>query len=81
MTLKDGASSPPDKVLGDEQRGEARPHRRHRALDSRRQYVADADALVIESTFLDDERHLANDFGHITARQVAALAAKPASRR
>ena len=36
--------------------------------------VADADALVIEATFLDDEGENANVFGHITARQAATLA-------
>ena len=34
----------------------------------------DADLLVIESTYLDEERGLAREFGHITARQAAELA-------
>ena len=33
-----------------------------------------ADALVIESTYIDEERGLAREFGHITARQAAELA-------
>lgn len=33
-----------------------------------------ADLLVIESTYLDEERGLAREFGHITARQAAELA-------
>jgi len=34
----------------------------------------DADLLVIESTYLDEERGLAREFGHLTARQAAKLA-------
>ena len=33
-----------------------------------------ADALVIEATYLESERDLAADFGHLTARQSAQLA-------
>ena len=35
-----------------------------------------ADMLVIESTFLDEERKLAADYGHLTARQAAEVAAE-----
>ncbi len=34
----------------------------------------DADLLVIESTYLEEERGLAREFGHLTARQAAQLA-------
>jgi ribonuclease Z len=34
-----------------------------------------ADMLVIESTFLDGDRKLASDYGHLTARQAAEAAA------
>ena len=37
-------------------------------------YSRAADALVIEATYLDRERGLAQDFGHLTARQAAELA-------
>jgi ribonuclease Z len=33
-----------------------------------------ADALVIESTYLDKEAEMARDFAHLTARQAAELA-------
>jgi len=33
-----------------------------------------ADLLVIESTFLDEDRRLAADYGHLTARQAAQVA-------
>lgn len=34
----------------------------------------EADMLVIEATYLDEERGLAREFGHLTARQAAELA-------
>ena len=36
----------------------------------------DADALVIESTYLDEEAEMARQFSHLTARQGAELAIK-----
>ena len=36
----------------------------------------DADALVIESTYLDEETEMAGQFSHLTARQGAELAIK-----
>jgi ribonuclease Z len=36
----------------------------------------DADALVIESTYLDEETEMASQFSHLTARQGAELAIK-----
>ena len=36
----------------------------------------DADALVIESTYLDEETEMASEFNHLTARQGAELAIK-----
>jgi ribonuclease Z len=43
--------------------------------DGLSQYVADADMLVIEATFLDRDSSTARDYGHLTARDAAALAA------
>lgn len=75
VTLADGRVITPEMVLGDEQRGVKLVHIGDIGrLDNVRDVVADADALVIESTFLDDEGETANQFGHITARQAAALA-------
>src|SRR5690606_17289939 len=34
----------------------------------------DADALVIEATYLEEEREMAREFAHLTARQAAELA-------
>ena len=36
----------------------------------------DADALVIESTYIDEEAEMARSFSHLTARQAAELAVK-----
>jgi ribonuclease Z len=36
----------------------------------------DADALVIEATYLDAETDMAKQFSHMTAKQAAALAVK-----
>jgi len=38
-------------------------------------YVADADMLVIEATFLDRDAATARDYGHLTAAEAAAFAA------
>lgn len=42
--------------------------------DSLQPYVKDADCLVIEATYLEDERHMAGEVGHLTAVQAAELA-------
>jgi ribonuclease Z len=65
----------PDDVLGPEQPG-ARlvfvgDAATTRGLEG---ILAGADALVIEATYLDRERDLAREFGHLTARQSAELA-------
>jgi ribonuclease Z len=43
--------------------------------DGLRRYVADADLLVIEATFLERDAAIARDYGHLTAREAASLAA------
>jgi ribonuclease Z len=42
------------------------------------EHVRDADVLVIEATFLDRDAAIARDYGHLTAGEAAALAAKSA---
>jgi ribonuclease Z len=77
ITLADGRIITPAMVLADEIPGTklvcigdiGR-------TDNVREYLAGADALVIEATFLQTEAEEARYFGHITAQQAAALAAE-----
>lgn len=77
IALPDGREIQPDQVLGEVVPGTKLVH----VGDTGRTsdllpYVRDADALVIESTYLESERDLAGQFGHLTARQAAELAAE-----
>lgn len=49
--------------------------------DGAREAAAGADLLVIEATFLDDRRDLADETGHLTAGQAAAIARDAGARR
>ncbi len=77
ITLADGRTIQPDDVLGEAQRGAkfcfigdvGRTGPLHKI-------VADADLLVIESTYLEEEAEMAKAHGHITAKAAARLAAK-----
>lgn len=77
ITLPDGRVIEPDMVLGD-----VRPGTRLVYVgdvgdtNSLLNYARDADALVIESTYLEEERQMAHQFAHLTARQAAELARK-----
>ena len=42
--------------------------------DNLMEIVRDADALVMESTYLEEEGQMAADFGHMTATRAATLA-------
>jgi ribonuclease Z len=75
VTLADGRVVTPEEVLG-----ELRPGTRLVTIgdvgitDGLINHVRDADGLVIESTYLEEDAQLAHDFGHLTARQAAELA-------
>ncbi|HUT17971.1 MAG TPA: ribonuclease Z [Anaerolineae bacterium] len=75
VTLANGTVVGPDEVLGPEQSG-ARLVFVGDAGSTRglRDLARGADALVIEATYLERERDLARDFGHLTAQQSAELA-------
>jgi ribonuclease Z len=77
ITLPDGRRISPDEVLGPERPGTRLVHvgdvGRTRELV---EVCREADALVIESTYLEEEAGLARDFAHLTARQAAELAAQ-----
>ena len=75
VTLKDGRTVEPDDVLGDWQKGTKLVVVGDTGrTDNILEYCQDADALVIESTYLDDEKDMAAEFSHLTARQAAELA-------
>ena len=77
ITLSDGKRIKPDDVLGPVQKGlklvvvgDAGK------TEDLREVSKDADGLVIESTYLDEEAEMARQFSHLTARQAAELAVK-----
>jgi ribonuclease Z len=75
VTLADGRIITPDMVLDEPIRGTKLVHVGDVGrIDNIRQYVAGADALVIEATFLEVEVEMARQVGHITAREAATLA-------
>lgn len=75
IRLADGRTVHPDQVLGPVVRGTKYVHIGDIGrLDNVREQVAEADVLVIESTFLDEDSDAAARFGHITAKQAATMA-------
>lgn len=52
-----------------------------RDCDGARELAADVDLLVIEATFCDDQRDLAEEVGHLTAAQAARIGAEAGARR
>jgi len=77
VTLADGKRVHPDDVLGPLERGAklvvvGDAGRTEDLVEVAR----DADALVIESTYLDEEADMAKQFSHMTARMGAELASK-----
>lgn len=77
ITLEDGRVIQPDDVLGEERPGVnlvvvgdvGKP-------EKLKSYVAGADVLVIEATYLTEDSDMAVAFGHSTAASVAELAAE-----
>jgi len=77
ITLPDGKRIEPDDVLGPLQRGVKLVVVGDTGKTKNLVEVCkDADALVIESTYLEEETEMAGQFSHLTARQAAELAAK-----
>lgn len=77
VALPDGRRVEPDEVLGPLRRGTRLIHVGDCArTDDLLEVCREADALVIEATYLDVEAHLAGEFGHLTARQAAELASR-----
>jgi len=77
ITLADGKVIKPDDVLGDWERGSKLVVVGDTGrTDNLVEVCKDADGLVIESTYLDEEADMAKQFNHLTARMGADLAAK-----
>ena len=75
VTLPDGRQILPDEVLGPERPGTRLVHVGDVGRTAElRSVCQDADALVIESTYLEEEAQMAREFAHLTAGQAAELA-------
>ena len=73
--LPDGRTILPDMVLGEYKSGAKLVITGDvGSTNNMVQYVQNADTLVIESTYLEEEREMAQRFGHLTARMAAELA-------
>lgn len=77
VTLSNGNQIQPEDVLGDWEKGSklvivGDTGRVDNLIDA----CKDADALVIESTYLDEEAEMAGQFSHLTAKMGAELAQK-----
>ena len=82
ITLPDGTIVTPDEVLGPVRRGTRLVHVGDCArADNLVEVCQEADAIVIEATYLDFEIELAREFGHLTARQAAELAVAAGARQ
>ena len=75
ITLPNGKTVRPDDVLGPWQSGTKLVVVGDTGrTDNLIEHCRDADALVIESTYLDSEAEMANQFSHLTAKKAAELA-------
>jgi len=76
VTIADGKTINPEDVLGPLSGGKKLVVTGDaETTDGLSSYAADADALVIEATFLDRDVAMARGYGHLTAREAALLAA------
>ena len=77
ITLPNGKRITPDDVLGDLEKGSKLVVVGDAGkTENLIQVCQDADGLVIESTYLDEEADMAKQFSHLTARMGAELAIK-----
>jgi len=77
ITLADGNRVKPDEVLGQWEKGSKLVVVGDTGrTDNLIEPCKDADAVVIESTYLDEEEEMAKKFSHLTARMGAELAIK-----
>jgi ribonuclease Z len=74
--LPDGRTIYPDQVMGELVKGEKLVVIGDSGeIESLYSEVEGADALVIEATYLEEEKDLARQYSHLTARMAAQLAA------
>lgn len=77
VNLPDGRVISPDEVLGEFKPGTRLVHIGDTgSVDDLVEYCQNADGLIIEATYLDQETEMARQFAHLTARQAAGLAVK-----
>ena len=75
ITLLDGRQITPDQVLGPERPGTRLVHIGDVGrTDDLVSVCQEADSLVIEATYLEEETQMAHDFAHLTAGQAGQLA-------
>ena len=75
LTLNDGRVIHPDQVLGLPRPGAKLVHVGDVGhIDDLYEYARDADALIVEATYLSQEADMARNFGHLTAAAAAQLA-------
>lgn len=77
VTLPDGRMIDPEEVLGPLRVGTRLVHVGDTGdTESLLSMAKNADGLVIEATYLEEEREMARQFSHLTARMAAELAVK-----
>lgn len=75
IELPDGRRVHPDQVLGPARAGTRLVHVGDSGrTDNLREVCQEADLLVIEATYLNEQAEMAHDFAHLTAQQAAELA-------
>jgi len=82
ITLVNGKTVKPDEVLGPWQSGTKLVVIGDTGrTDNILEHCRDADALVIESTYLDEEAEMAKQFSHLTAQKAAELAKEAGAKK
>ncbi len=82
VTLPDGRVIEPDMVLGELKTGTRMAYIGDVGnVDTLVDVVRGVDALVIEATYLEEERNMARQFAHLTAHQAADLARRAGVKR
>ena len=82
ITMADGRVVGPEDVLGEARPGTKFVHIGDTGeIDSLVETVRGADGLTIESTYLEEERDMARQYAHLTAKMAAELARKAEVKR